>query len=97
MKNKIVAIIPARGGSKGIPRKNIRLLAGKPLIAYYIEAAVKSRYSDRVIVSTEDKEIAEIAKHCGAEIIIRPKELAKDESSSIDAIFHALDVLKAEN
>ena len=72
------------GGSKGIPRKNIRLLAGKPLIAYSIEAALKSRYIDRVIVSTEDEEIAEIAKHCGAEIIIRPKELAKDESPSIE-------------
>lgn len=61
--NKILAIIPARGGSKGIPRKNIRVLAGKPLIAYSIEAAVKSRYIDRVVVSTEDKEIAEISKN----------------------------------
>ena len=61
--NKILAIIPARGGSKGIPRKNIRVLAGKPLIAYSIEAAVKSRYIDRVVVSTEGKEIAEISKN----------------------------------
>ena len=61
--NKILAIIPARGGSKGIPRKNIRVLAGKPLIAYSIEAALKSKYIDRVIVSTEDKEIAEISKN----------------------------------
>ena len=62
MKPKIIAIIPARGGSKGIPRKNIRLLAGKSLIAYSIEAALKSKYIDRVIVSTEDEEIGEISK-----------------------------------
>lgn len=59
MINKNLAIIPARGGSKGIPRKNIRLLAGKPLIAHSIENALKSKYIDRVIVSTEDEEIAE--------------------------------------
>ncbi len=59
---KILAIIPARGGSKGIPRKNIRLLAGKPLIAYSIETALKSKYIDKVVVSTEDEEIAEVAK-----------------------------------
>ncbi len=97
MKNKIIAIIPARGGSKEIPRKNIRLMSGKPLIALSIEAALKSKCIDRVVVSTEDKEIAEISREYGAEIIERPKELAKDESSTIDAILHALEVLKAEN
>ena len=78
MDKKIIAIIPARGGSKGIPRKNIRLLAVKPLIAYSIEAAVKSRYIDRVIVSTEDEEIAEISRRYGAEVIKRSKEMATD-------------------
>ena len=97
MKSKILALISARGGSKGIPRKNIRLLAGKPLIAYSIEAALKSNYISKTIVSTEDGEIAEIAMGYGAEIIKRPEELAKDESPTIDAIFHALEVLKAEN
>ena len=62
MEHKIIALILARGGSKGIPMKNIRLLAGKPLITYSIEAALKSRYIDRVVVSTEDEEIAEISK-----------------------------------
>jgi N-acylneuraminate cytidylyltransferase len=95
-KNKIIAIIPARGGSKGIPRKNIRLLAGKPLIVYTIEAALKSKYLDRVIVSTEDREIAEISKKYGAETIKRPKTLARDGAKTIDAIFHLLSVLKKE-
>jgi len=63
MIQKIVAIIPARGGSKGIPRKNIRLLAGKPLIAYSIEAALNSKYINRIIISTEDKEIADISRN----------------------------------
>ena len=96
MKNEILAIIPARGGSKGIPRKNIRLLARKPLIAYSIEASLKSKYIDRVVVSTEDEEIAEISKRYEAEVIERPKEVARDDSPTIDAIFHALEVLKAE-
>ena len=98
MKNKkILAIIPARGGSKGIPRKNIKLLAGKPLIAYTIEAALKSKYLDRVIVSTEDREIAETSRHYGAEVIKRPKILAKDKAKTIDVIFHLLNVLKEKN
>ena len=93
---KILAVIPARGGSKGIPRKNIKLLAGKPLIAYTIEAAKKSRYIDRVIVSTDDKEIAEISKKYGAEVpFVRPNELAKDEVPVIpDIPRHAIKELK---
>lgn len=75
---KIIAIIPARGGSKGIHRKNIRLLANKPLIAYTIKAAKRCSLIDRVIVSTDDDEIAEVAKKYGAEIIKRPKKLAGD-------------------
>lgn len=93
---KIVAIIPARGGSKGIPKKNIKLLDGKPLISYTIEHAKKSKYINKVVVSTEDGEIAEISKKYGAEVIKRPEELAKDESPTIDAIFHVLEVLKSE-
>ena len=92
-----LAIIPARGGSKGIPKKNIRLLAGKPLIAYTIEAALKSKYIDKVVASTEDEEIAEVSRKYGAEVIKRPEELARAESPTIDAIFHALEVLKTEN
>lgn len=97
---KIIAIIPARGGSKGIPRKNIKLLAGKPLIAYTIEAALKSKYLDRVIVSTEDREIAEISKKYGAEVpFFRPKKLAGDEVPVIPYIpRHVLEELeKREN
>ena len=94
---EIVAIIPARGGSKGIPRKNIKQLFGKPLIVWTIEHAKKSRYIGRITVSTEDKEISEISKKCGAEVIERPEELAKDETPTIDVIFHVLEVIKAEN
>jgi len=91
---KVVAIIPARGGSKGVPRKNIRVLAGKPLIAYTIEAAKKSRYIDHVAVSTDDEEIAMISEGYGAEIIKRPKEYATDHSLTIDVILHAIDEFK---
>ena len=94
---EIVAIIPARGGSKGIPRKNIKQLFGKPLIVWTIEHGKKSRYIGRITVSTEDKEIAEISKKYGAEVIERPEELAKDETPTIDVIFHVLQVVKAEN
>ena len=97
MKPKILALIPARGGSKGIPRKNIRLLAGTPLIAYSIEAALKSKYIEKVVVSTEDEEIAEISRRYGAEVIERPKELARDDSPSMDVVFHVLDDLKLKN
>lgn len=94
---KIIALITARGGSKGIPKKNIVPLAGKPLIAWTIETALKSSVLNRVIVSTEDREISKIAEKYGGEVIERPKELAKEESPTIDAIFHALEVLNAEN
>lgn len=97
MKPKILALIPARGGSKGIQKKNIKLLFGKPLIAWTIDQAKKSEYLNKIIVTTEDEEIGEISRSWGAEIIKRPKELAKDESPTIDAIFHALEVLKSEN
>lgn len=93
----ILAIIPARGGSKGIPRKNIKKIAGKPLIAYTIDSASNSKYVNKIIVSTEDQEIAEISKEYGSEIINRPKELANDNSPTIDAILHAIDSLEEKD
>jgi len=93
---KILAIIPARGGSKGLPRKNIRQLNGKPLIYYTIDEAMKSKFIDRVIVTTDDQEIAEISKKAGAEVIIRPPALAQDESPVTDAIFHVIDNIKGK-
>ena len=94
---EILAVIPARGGSKGVPRKNIRLLNGKPLIAYTIEEAKKSRYISRIIVSTEDDEIAKVSNKYGAEVIRRPMELAKDDTPTIDVVLHVLDNLKNRN
>jgi CMP-N-acetylneuraminic acid synthetase len=94
---KAIAIIPARGGSKGIPRKNIRLLAGKPLIAYTIEAALGSKYVGQVFVSTDDQEIADISMEYGADIVERPAELAQDSSPTINSILHVLDLLKSKN
>lgn len=92
---KIIAIIPARGGSKGVPRKNIKLLAGHPMIGYIIASVKKVKGIDRVIVSTEDKEIAEVAKKCGAEVpFIRPMELATDEVATLPVLQHAVKELK---
>ena len=89
-KKKIIGIIPARGGSKGIPRKNIKLLNWKPLIYYTINSSRNSKYIDDFYVSTDDDEIAEIAKKYGAEIIERPKELAGDKVPLDPVIYHAL-------
>lgn len=94
MKNKILAIIPARGGSTGIPRKNIRLLAGKPLIAYSIEAALESKYIGKVVVSTEDDEIAAVSREYGAEVIKRPMGFAKNTSPMSYTVKHVLKYLK---
>lgn len=92
MKNKIIAIIPARGGSKGLPRKNIKPLLGKPLVAWTIEQAKNSKYVNKVVVSTEGKEIAEISRGYGAEVpFLRPEELARDDSPTLDTIMHAID------
>ncbi len=94
-KRKILAIIPARGGSKGLPRKNVLPFMGKPLIAYTIEAAKKSKYISKIIVSTEDEEIAKISYKYGAEIpFMRPLELAQDNSSTNDVIKYTVDELK---
>ncbi|MEW6657711.1 MAG: acylneuraminate cytidylyltransferase family protein [Thermodesulfobacteriota bacterium] len=88
---EILALIPARGGSKGVPRKNILLVAGKPLIAYSIEQARASRRITRTLVSTDDEEIAGIARQCGAEVpFLRPPEFAQDLSPDLDAFRHAL-------
>ena len=92
MKN--IALIPARGGSKGIPRKNIKLFCSRPLIYWTINAALESDFIDRVIVSTEDEEIADIARSFSAEVpFIRPAELAADNSKGIDTVLHALNNL----
>lgn len=95
MKPEILALIPARGGSKGIPRKNIIELLGKPMIAYSIEHGLQSKHITRVIVTTDDEEIAGVAKKWGAEIpFMRPSEFAQDLSPDIDAFRHALIWLK---
>ena len=90
----ILAIIPARGGSKGIPRKNLLVLAGKPLIVHTIEHALQARSVDRVVVSTDDPEIAAVSKQYGAEVIWRPAEISGDTASSESALLHALDFLE---
>ncbi|MCL1066587.1 pseudaminic acid cytidylyltransferase [Shewanella olleyana] len=89
-----IAIIPARGGSKRIPRKNIKLFNGKPIIGHVIERALKSGCIDRIIVSTDDQEIAEIAKSYGAEVpFLRPPELSDDHATTAVVISHALNWL----
>lgn len=91
---KVLALIPARSGSKGLPRKNIRLLHGKPLLSWPIEAAKASAYVDRVVISTDDVEFSKLALAAGAEApFLRPAELSTDTASSISFILHALDTL----
>jgi len=90
-KNEVLGLITARGGSKGLPRKNILYLAGRPLIAWTIEAALQSGSLSRVILSTDDTEIAEVGRQWGAEVpFFRPVELASDNSLSIDSVLHAV-------
>jgi len=92
---KILGLIPARGGSKRLPGKNIKVLNNKPLIAWTIEQALNSKFLDKVIVSTDDKEIAHISKQFRAEVpFIRPDELSSDKALSIDVAIHALEFLK---
>lgn len=92
----LLVLIPARGGSKGVPRKNVRLLAGKPLIAWTIETARQAQGVDRIVVSTEDEEIARVAREFGAETpFMRPDALAQDSTPGMDVVFHALDSLPA--
>ncbi len=92
---RVLAIIPARGGSKGIPRKNVLPLAGKPLIAHSIAAARAAARVTRVVVSTDDPEIAEVSARYGAEVVWRPAELVTDLAKSEDALFHVLDTLES--
>lgn len=93
--DKAIAIIPARGGSKRIPRKNIKPFHGKPLIAYSIQAAIDSNLFDKIIVTTDDEEIAGVAKEYGAEVpFMRPKELSDDYTVTADVVNHALQWLK---
>lgn len=94
---KVVAIIPARGGSKSIPRKNIKLLNEIPLLAYSIAAGKQSRYVDRVIVSTDDREIAEVARQYGAEVpFLRPANLAEDKTVDFPVFEHAVQWLEQQ-
>jgi len=92
MNVRCIAIIPARGGSKGLPGKNARLLLGKPLVAWTIDQARRCTLFDRVFVSTDNEGIADISRACGVDIpFLRPPELARDESSVIDTVYHTLD------
>lgn len=91
---KVLAIVPARGGSKGLPGKNLRLLSGHPLIAYSIAAGLQANLVNRVICSTDSQEIADVAINYGAEVpFLRPSELAQDDSPDIDYFSHALSEL----
>jgi pseudaminic acid cytidylyltransferase len=90
---KSLAIIPARGGSKRIPRKNIKLFDGRPIIAYSIYTARRSKLFDRILVSTDDEEIAQVATDCGAGVIMRPAELADDITGTQDVMKHAAEVV----
>ena len=92
---KIYSIIPARGGSKGIPRKNLAPLGGKPLIEYSIMHSLSSKLIDKTIVSTDDPEIARVSLELGAEVpFLRPSQLADDHSLDLEVFLHALDFLK---
>ena len=89
---KVLAVIPARGGSKGVPKKNIKNLNGKPMLYYMLDAARKSKLLDKIIVSTESEEIAQVAKDLGAEVpFLRPKEMANDTISVTVAAKHAME------
>lgn len=92
---KTLAIIPARGGSKGIPYKNIMNINGKPLIAYSIEAAKQSKYIDYILVSTDDDKIKEVSLQYGASVpFLRPEEISNDTAKSIDVVIHGINYLK---
>ncbi len=92
-----VAIIPARGGSKRIPRKNIKLFCGKPMLVRAVEAARDSECFDRIVVSTDDDEIAALARHCGADVPFRrPPELSDDHTATVPVIAHAIDTLHSQ-
>jgi N-acylneuraminate cytidylyltransferase len=91
-----IAIIPARGGSKRLPRKNVLPFRGKPMIVWTIEAALSCREFDRVVVSTDDAEIASSAQAAGAEVLLRPDRLADDTTPLVEVLLHALDAIRAD-
>lgn len=93
---EILAIIPARGGSKGIPRKNIRLLAGVPLVVHSIKAGLNSKYVTKTVVSTEDREIADVALRYGAEVVERPAVLAQDETKTAPVMLQVIEELEKD-
>ncbi|MFW2161471.1 cytidylyltransferase domain-containing protein [Acinetobacter beijerinckii] len=94
---RVTALIPARGGSKRLPRKNVKLLGDKPLIAWSIKPAITSKYIDRVVVSTDDEEIKQVSEQYGAEVpFLRPEHLSNDHASSFDVIKHAIGFLKLD-
>lgn len=94
---KVIAIIPARGGSKGLPSKNIKLLCGKPLIVWTIQVALKSKLIDELVVSTDNQQIADIARGAGASVpVLRPAEIATDKAPTIDVIDHTLDYFRSK-
>jgi len=92
---RVLGIIPARGGSKGVPRKNIKILCGKPLLAYTIESALKAQRLTRTILTTEDKEIADVGRRYGVDVpFLRPTELSEDASPTLPVVQHALEMLE---
>ncbi|WP_339653591.1 acylneuraminate cytidylyltransferase family protein [uncultured Salegentibacter sp.] len=94
---KVLAIIPARGGSKGVPRKNIMKFDGKPLLAYAIEAGMESKKISKLVVNTEDKEIAKIARNFNCEVVMRNSKIAGDQSQIIDTVLQTLDYFEDKN
>jgi CMP-N-acetylneuraminic acid synthetase len=93
---RVLGLVPARGGSRGVPRKNARLLAGKPLLQYTADAALAARLLTRVVLSTDDAEIAEIGRRCGLDVpFLRPAELARDETPMVPVVRHALEAVEA--
>lgn len=94
---KVLGVIPARGGSKGVPRKNIKLLDGKPLLAYSAESALEAKRLSRVILSTEDEEIAEVGRGLGLDVpFMRPAELATDTAATFPVVMHTIDTLRSQ-
>jgi CMP-N,N'-diacetyllegionaminic acid synthase len=94
---QVLGLIPARGGSKGIPRKNLRVLAGRPLLAYTADAALESRFLSRVVLSTDDEEIAEVGRTLGLDVpFMRPDALARDTTPTLPVMLHALDALRED-
>jgi CMP-N-acetylneuraminic acid synthetase len=88
---RVLGLVPARGGSKGVPRKNVRLLAGKPLLQWTAEAALAATRLDRVVLSTDDEEIADVGRRCGLDVpFLRPAELARDDTPTLPVVRHAL-------